>query len=1009
MLPISLTIQGVYAYLEEQFIDFEDLTATGLFGIFGPVGAGKSTILEAISVALYGENDRLDTTNFWYNLLNLRSDKAAIVFIFEYEGVRYKFEARWRRNTKKFHDISYKERNGYKWEHESWIPVSNNAADILGLSYDHFKRTIIIPQGQFREFLELKPKERRTMIKEIFALQRFDLSEKINTHYKEAEAQRLLLEGELKAYTDADPSRLDIYASELERLRQQLATAAQQLEKEEAALRSVIALHEKWLRLQALRQEAALAQSQLPGFLLRRQQLQTYINVQATFKSHIDQLQSLHTQQEQLHRNRETLESALERLQAQKATCDEEYNGVRSSYEHLSDKQKQVSDFDITLRLITCFRNKEHLQQRIRAGQDHILHKKQEADKTAAAIQEVQTARAQLAEHPLDYELIQQIDQWLQTRELYITETGRTRQQLSQREQALQHTLQQFSPYSPEQEAYTALFEQQRDKLQASLQEIRAEEQQLLIRSELQQYAHSLEEGCPCPLCGATAHPRVLQAEDLAPQLAEIRNRLDACREAEQALEKQWKACDKLAMEADGHRKALAELQQALASGEANLAGHEAGYVFDVLPKNDLASYPALKQSFFRNEQQKQSLRSQLEALQEAAERHRADLTKFEEGVALIEKQVAALEAEIGIHFSNIAVIDANHYIRQGAEAVEQQKHIIAAQIQDTETRYHSLTAALKELEQEISKTEGQIESTRHSIAQTQAATAQVEADIRSALQAAGFETLEQVREILEQQPDIQQEQEALDLFFQRHNTLQAGLQELEALLNGQTVDEDRLLSHRNAVAALQQEKDRLIGNISAMQEQQELLARQLREQQALQRSYDAIAVRTAHLDTLRKLFMGDKFIEFVSRSYLLQLCAYANERFHRLTRNQLSLQLNDQNEFEIIDYLNGGKPRSIKTLSGGQAFQASLCMALALAESVQARSGQERNFFFIDEGFGTQDKATLQTVFETLDSLRKEKRIVGIISHVEELQENITKYLYVEKDEQRGSLISQF
>ena len=81
MLPISLTIQGVYAYLEEQFIDFEDLTATGLFGIFGPVGAGKSTILEAISVALYGENDRLDTTNFWYNLLNLRSDKAAIVFI----------------------------------------------------------------------------------------------------------------------------------------------------------------------------------------------------------------------------------------------------------------------------------------------------------------------------------------------------------------------------------------------------------------------------------------------------------------------------------------------------------------------------------------------------------------------------------------------------------------------------------------------------------------------------------------------------------------------------------------------------------------------------------------------------------------------------------------------------------------------------------------------------------------------------------------------------------------
>ncbi len=1009
MLPISLTIQGVYAYLEEQFIDFEDLTATGLFGIFGPVGAGKSTILEAISVALYGENDRLDTTNFWYNLLNLRSDKAAIVFIFEYEGVRYKFEARWRRNTKKFHDISYKERSGYKWENESWIPVSNNAADILGLSYDHFKRTIIIPQGQFREFLELKPKERRTMIKEIFALQRFDLSEKISTHYKEAEAQRLLLEGELKAYTDVDPSRLDLYASELERQRQQLAAAAHHLEKEEAALRSVIALHEKWLRLRALRQEAALAQSQLPGFLLRKQQLHTYISVQATFKSHMDQLQHLHTQQELLHRHREELESALERLRTQKAACAGEYAVVSSSYEHLSDKHKQVSDFDITTRLITCFRNKEHLQQRIRAGQDHILRKKQEAEKTAADIQQVRAAQSELAEHPLNYELIQQMDQWLQTRERYAAETERIRQQCSQREQVLQHTLQQFSPYPAQQEAYTALFEQQRDKLQASLQEIRAEEQELLIRSELQQYAHSLEEGCPCPLCGATAHPRVLQAEDLAPQLTGIRNRLDACREAERELERHWKACDRLAVEADGHRKALAELQQALADGEANLARHEAGYAFDTIEKNDLPSYPALKQSFFGNEQQKQALRSQLETLQQEAERHRLDLMKFEEGVAVIERQAAALDAEISIHFSNIAVIDANHYIRQGPEAVEQQKRIIAAQIQDTETRYHSLAAALKELEQEVSKTEGQLESTKQSIAQSQAATAQVEADIRSALQTTGFDTPEQVREILAQQPDIQQEQEALDRFFQRYNTMQAGLQELETLLNGQTVDEGMLLSHRNAVAALQQEKDRLVGSISAMQEQQEHLARQLREQQSLQRSYDAIAVRAAHLETLRKLFMGDRFIEFVSRSYLLQLCSYANERFHRLTRNQLSLQLNDQNEFEITDYLNGGKPRSIKTLSGGQAFQASLCMALALAESVQARSGQERNFFFIDEGFGTQDKATLQTVFETLDSLRKEQRIVGIISHVEELQENITKYLYVEKDEQRGSLISQF
>jgi len=124
------------------------------------------------------------------------------------------------------------------------------------------------------------------------------------------------------------------------------------------------------------------------------------------------------------------------------------------------------------------------------------------------------------------------------------------------------------------------------------------------------------------------------------------------------------------------------------------------------------------------------------------------------------------------------------------------------------------------------------------------------------------------------------------------------------------------------------------------------------------------------------------------------------------MTRNQLSLQLNDNNEFEIIDYLNQGKRRSVKTLSGGQAFQVSLSLALALAESVQSNSRAAKNFFFIDEGFGTQDITSVNIVFETLLDLHKENRIVGIISHVEELKERIPVSLSIEKDEEQGSQI---
>ena len=153
-------------------------------------------------------------------------------------------------------------------------------------------------------------------------------------------------------------------------------------------------------------------------------------------------------------------------------------------------------------------------------------------------------------------------------------------------------------------------------------------------------------------------------------------------------------------------------------------------------------------------------------------------------------------------------------------------------------------------------------------------------------------------------------------------------------------------------------------------------------------------------------LFKAAGFVQFVSSIYLRQLCDHANVRFHRMTRNQLSLQLNENNDFEIIDYLNEGKCRSVKTLSGGQAFQVSLSLALALAESVQSNAKAEKNFFFIDEGFGTQDLESVNVVFETLTNLQKENRIVGIISHVEELKEKMPVSLNITKDEERGSLI---
>jgi len=144
-----------------------------------------------------------------------------------------------------------------------------------------------------------------------------------------------------------------------------------------------------------------------------------------------------------------------------------------------------------------------------------------------------------------------------------------------------------------------------------------------------------------------------------------------------------------------------------------------------------------------------------------------------------------------------------------------------------------------------------------------------------------------------------------------------------------------------------------------------------------------------------------------VSSVYLHNLCQVANERFQKLTSQQLRLELDGDNNFLVRDFLNEGKTRHIKTLSGGQTFQASLSLALALAENVQAQNKATQNFFFLDEGFGTLDRQSLQVVFETLKTLRKENRIVGIISHVEELQQEIDVFVKIINNSEQGSTIN--
>jgi len=173
MIPIELTLKGIYSYQKEQVIDFTRLTEGNLFGIFGAVGSGKSTILEAITLALYNNTERLGEKgdNRYYNMMNLKSNELLIRFIFKTGSDsedEYLIEVQGKRNRKDFANVGQYSRRVFKKAKGEWIPTEVNAEEILGLSYENFRRTIIIPQGKFQEFLQLTEGKRTQMMKELF-------------------------------------------------------------------------------------------------------------------------------------------------------------------------------------------------------------------------------------------------------------------------------------------------------------------------------------------------------------------------------------------------------------------------------------------------------------------------------------------------------------------------------------------------------------------------------------------------------------------------------------------------------------------------------------------------------------------------------------------------------------------------------------------------------------------------------------------------------------------------
>ena len=221
MKPIRLEVKGLNSFIDNQVVEFDKLTERGLFGIFGPTGSGKSTILDGITLALYGDIARKSS-----NYINTNCDGVYVSYEFQITGnevKRYRVDREFKRDNKsggirnkssKIIDITGGVENVLE---EKAKAVTSKCEEIIGLKLDDFMRTVVLPQGKFSEFLKLEGKERRNMLERLFNLRKYgdDLSSKLSFEIRKEKDKMNVLEGQLKGYEGVSEEALKAKEEEI--------------------------------------------------------------------------------------------------------------------------------------------------------------------------------------------------------------------------------------------------------------------------------------------------------------------------------------------------------------------------------------------------------------------------------------------------------------------------------------------------------------------------------------------------------------------------------------------------------------------------------------------------------------------------------------------------------------------------------------------------------------------------------------------------------------------------
>ena len=1053
MRPVQLELTNFGPYRKE-VINFTQFDHAPLFLIGGDTGAGKSTLFDAMTVALFA------TTSGDRNVEEMRStfagpedDLTKVTFYFQQGKHLYRIERVLQQERAKRGGGTTMQKataslvivdkiGGQEIEKlgDKIKEVSDQIEQILGLNAEQFKQIILLPQNDFSRFLKEDSKTKTQILKKIFGTGIFDrfqksLEERLRQSNKDMDKRQAQLDGHFASQVWSEEELAVLTqtpASEkLARLEDLLSQRQESLTEQKSILKDA---HEDLVKLQKSLQTAQdlakIFQELKQAKERYRLEIEEGAQEQAEAKVHLEELQFAQGLQEtisslkQYQKQLLQLEQDLEIAQEELSEKQQAFEGVKAQKEALAaqskDSLQKEEKLEAWKEAIIYAQSLAQEQEKIKRSSAKYKHLEETYQQASKEIETLKQSLLDLEANRLSLESLHEAEKLLQSVSYSVDkQLAQDLKEIEDLNQELAKTEKRHQTLSLDSDQAQEILNELEEKLRTTL----ASRRQLMIA----QLQAELEDGQPCMVCGSLDHPNVdgTQADEAA--LKDLMNRVE---ELQAQKEKQVATLSNRQARLSEVESKRQDLLDQVAKVKLTLEKHYQELEEQIKGQFDFEfseDYEAVRGHALLSAVEKHYQELQKRYEKEEADRvhYQDELGRAQEKATDLAKSYQEAKADLDQAEERLKDLQEAHTELESVEVYQERISLAKQELDLYNKQIKENSEAYNQLHADIQGIKGQLESLTKSKEKTSQETKRLSAELAQSLKAEGALTndLEQIQlwllEVNKQA--IPKLQAQLTSYQTLKQELQTQISKGKELLQNQ--EKPDLAALTQEVQTSQESYDMQLAQFSVMEKGLKDATATYQAAKNLQDSNQEAFKAHQELSDLVKVVKGENTAltgrlnleVYVIRQYFQQILDYANANYiGLLTDNRYSFVLSEEGrrardhfglDINVYDQLTGSE-RSVKSLSGGETFIAALAIALSLSEVVQNTSkGAVVEVLFIDEGFGSLDKEALTKAITVLEQIG-ENRMVGVISHVDDMKEGIAQQLAIIKSHDGSSRI---